>query len=251
MEFKKNYSKYWDIKFLRFKKIYYPPILIEEKDRKFIELIKNIENKTVLKTDLFEEVHGSKNLLYKLSRKNYGIGIDISKKIIKNLRNDKEPYCLVNSNVSKLPFKDEIFDIIISTSTIDHLITGDLMISFKELNRVLKKNGSIFLTLDNYHNILYRIEFVFWKVFNLYYRVKCFKINEIKQLANKSNLHIENLESIMVFPPLIDKLLILSQNILGINLDKLFYKILKLSIKLGKSYKYTSGRFIFAKLTKQ
>jgi len=126
----------------------------------------------------------------------------------------------------------------------------DVIRSLKQLNKVLKKNGVIFLTIDNYHNLLYRIEFIFWKIFNLYYRTKCFKIGEIIKLSKKANLKIKNIESTMVFPPIVDKVLILIQHFLKINLEKCFEKFLVLSKRFHKNHKYTAGRFIFLELVK-
>ena len=245
-----NKSKYWDIIFFRFKNLYYPPTLIREKDETFIKLFEEIKNKVILKTDLFEEAHGNKNLLFKLERKNNCVGIDISNAVVNAAKKHSKNSLLINCDVTNLPFDNESFDIIISTSTLDHIMYEDIIKSLKELNRVLKKNGRIFLTIDNYHNLLYRIEFVFWKIFNLYYRSKCFRISEIIELTKNADLKVKNIKTIMVFPAIIDKILILVQNIFKIDLNEAFEKMLILYKKFTKIYKYTSGRFIFVELVK-
>lgn len=251
MNFNNNQSKYWDLKFYRFKNLYYPRVLIAQKDKRIIESIENLKNKKILKTDLFEEVHGNNNLIFSAAKKNFTVGIDISKKIAQHAKRYERGAFIVNSTISCLPFKDESFDVIISTSTIDHLPYNEVPNTFNELSRILKKDGIIFLTVDNYHNLLYRIEFIFWKFFNLYYRSKCFKISEIKHFANLSKLKVNKIETIMTFPPIIDKFLITLHHFFKIDTNEVFKFISGISTKLNKNHKYTSGRFIFVELTKR
>jgi len=62
------------------------------------------------------------------------------------------------ADVRHLPFKDETFDVIVSTSTLDHFRTEkEIFASLKEIFRVLKSNGELLLTLDNPLNPLVRI----------------------------------------------------------------------------------------------
>lgn len=48
----------------------------------------------------------------------------------------------------KLPFKDNDFDLVVSTSTLEHM--PDWKESLKEIHRVLKNNGIFFLNVPNY-----------------------------------------------------------------------------------------------------
>lgn len=246
-----NPRRYWNIKFLRFKDIYYPKILIAEKDKVLMECLKGVKGKYILKTDLFEEAHGNKNLLFKLSKNNRCTGMDVSTEVVRNAGNYDEKSVLIDADVTNMPFRDNKFDIIISTSTLDHLDYKSIPKAFEELHRVLKKGGVILLTIDNYHNLLYRTEFVFWKIFNLYYRTKCFKISEVVSFARNAGLRVESIETIMDFPPIIDKVFMILHQIFGINLDVVFRKVLNLSEKFNRNHPYSKGRFIFLKLAKE
>jgi SAM-dependent methyltransferase len=56
--------------------------------------------------------------------------------------------CAADARV--LPFAGEAFDVIVSTSTLDHFAHGrDIVSSLHEMHRVLKPGGRLLLTLDN------------------------------------------------------------------------------------------------------
>lgn len=77
-------------------------------------------------------------------------GIDISEGSLGTARSLKEKFHLDNAEFQKedmlnLPFTDESFDIVWAWGTVHH--TTDPLAAIEELNRVLKKGGSLFLAI--------------------------------------------------------------------------------------------------------
>lgn len=86
-------------------------------------------------------------------------------------------------------FKDESFDIIICTSVVEH-IPEKVNLLFKEMQRILKKGGQIYITQDNkfiIHEPHYKLLFLSWlpkKLADFYVRLrKKGKSYEIKYLT--------------------------------------------------------------------
>lgn len=87
--------------------------------------------------------------LYKLNS-NFDLhGIDISKYAIDNSLSEVKNKLKV-ANATKLPYKDNFFDLVISINTIHNLEKKECAIALKEISRVTKKNA--FLTVDAYRN---------------------------------------------------------------------------------------------------
>ena len=65
-------------------------------------------------------------------------------------------------DAQKIPFRSNFFDVVIGLDMLDHL--PDYRTSLSEINRVLKKNGEIVLTVENHHSLWPLVEF-FWDHF--------------------------------------------------------------------------------------
>lgn len=52
------------------------------------------------------------------------------------------------SNIAKLPFEDEAFDCVYSVSVLEHMAKGEDVMAIKEMSRVLKKGGTMLVTVD-------------------------------------------------------------------------------------------------------
>lgn len=110
----------------------------------------------VLKTDLFEEATNGSGLAPLLKeRTKFFVGMDRSLECIIKARMatkrqwpDKD--LLICCDVRHLPFKPDIFDLIISNSTLDHFTAKKFItISLKEIFRVTKRSAILLLVLDN------------------------------------------------------------------------------------------------------
>ncbi len=107
-----------------------------------------------LKTDAFEEVAGERGLYATLAASTRTVvSMDLSTAMLAHARRrytELHPLC---SSVERLPIRDGVFDVIVSTSTLDHLATlADVGASLAELRRVLRPGGRLMLTLDNRSN---------------------------------------------------------------------------------------------------
>lgn len=112
----------------------------------------------VLKTDLFEEANGVDQILSGLDLgQRLAIGFDLSTATAKGGRRvlgANTP--LFVSDARRLALASDSIDLIISTSTLDHMEgPADLEQALRELYRVLRPGGRMALTLDNPWNPLY------------------------------------------------------------------------------------------------
>jgi SAM-dependent methyltransferase len=104
----------------------------------------------LLKTDVFDEAFGEGLIPLLMSRAEHLVNMDVSLSAIGSARKRYPRIRVVGVDVRSLPFSDDTFDIIVSTSTLDHFLSrDDIMISLRELYRVLRPGGQLILTLDN------------------------------------------------------------------------------------------------------
>jgi len=77
------------------------------------------------------------------------MGIDISGIALSMSRGEKG-VSLIKGDVSRIPFKDNIFDIVFSTYSLEHFLSPG--ITLMEAKRVLKKSGLLILLSEAYDN---------------------------------------------------------------------------------------------------
>jgi len=81
------------------------------------------------------------------------IGIDISRKLIKMARKlsktENANFSPVLGDIEYLPFKSEIFDQCLCGGVLHHFRSRSLKLVVKELSRIVKKNGKIFIIEPN------------------------------------------------------------------------------------------------------
>jgi len=100
-------------------------------------------------------------LNYIQDKTNFAYGIDVSKgniEIAKKLLNKNVKLSIQDVN-NKTNFPDNYFDIIVLTDVIEHLV--DRYSIIKELKRILKKDGLIFIGTPNIANIRNRVSLLF------------------------------------------------------------------------------------------
>ncbi len=139
------------------------PVLARHKRRTYTQLItewtRDILPTRPLKTDLFAEAFNDEEFLSALPWAHKVVGIDISQVILRRVRNRPEIETLqgyVTCDVTKLPFRNNCFDLIISDSTLDHLSTKtDIRAALHELVRVTAIGGRFIITFDNPRSITY------------------------------------------------------------------------------------------------
>jgi SAM-dependent methyltransferase len=85
-----------------------------------------------------------------------------SKKLQKIYSENNIAFDSVNLLDGKLPYSDESFDAVIICEVIEHLNFNPIPV-LQEINRVLKKNGIIYLAMPNQVNLYNRVKFLFGK----------------------------------------------------------------------------------------
>jgi SAM-dependent methyltransferase len=109
----------------------------------------------VLKTDLFDEAVSGGVLPVASGRGAELVGIDLSPAVVKAAAARTDHLQAQVADVRKLPFPDESFDAVFSNSTLDHFESrDDIVVSLRELHRVLRAGGTLVVTLDNPWNPL-------------------------------------------------------------------------------------------------
>ncbi len=202
------------------------------KREQHIQLIKkwaDVRGKTVLKTDCYEEAKGQDHFLDWIAKyTKHAYGMDISSNITSMAQKRFKNATFVPCDVQKLPFKDNFFDVIISNSTLDHFPVPKVRKALKELHRVMKKDGTFILTLDNKENPLYYIFYQIRKLMKTdpFYVDQCYTFNEATKLAEEAGFTVHETTSIVhVVTPFNKIAVMLPQN-------KFTQTFIKLMVKL-------------------
>lgn len=104
----------------------------------------------LLKTDLFDEAVAVGLVPTLASVADMVNGIDIAESVVRDAKASNAELTPVAADVRALPYVDNAFDVILSSSTLDHFVThAELLTSLRELYRVLAHGGTLILTLDN------------------------------------------------------------------------------------------------------
>ena len=110
-----------------------------------------------LKTDAFDEACGRRQLTAALGE--HVVVVDVSPRVVAQVARAAWPgVALAAGDVRRLPFVDGSFDVVLSTSTLDHFDRrGEIDVALAELRRVLGDRGRLLVTLDNPANPLLRL----------------------------------------------------------------------------------------------
>jgi SAM-dependent methyltransferase len=104
----------------------------------------------LLKTDLFDEAVNDGLVAWLSTRAETVVGIDLARTTVQAALTRHHGLRALAADVRCLPFADGDFDTVVSNSTLDHFRTSaELADSIKELSRVLRPGGELYLTLDN------------------------------------------------------------------------------------------------------
>jgi SAM-dependent methyltransferase len=125
---------------------------------------------SALKTDLFEEAVGSGLVPLLLERCANVTGVDIAEAAVNAAVARNPALSAQMADVRALPFADGAFDLVVSTSTLDHFDgLRDIAAALAELHRVLAASGKLVLTLDNKANPVVALRGVlpFWLLHRL------------------------------------------------------------------------------------
>ena len=222
---------------------YLDPLVAEQKRQAHLDLIRrwigSSVSGTVLKTDLFEEAYGRDRILFGLfPGAQQVIGVDVSSRTVHAAR----ARCLdpnirfVVSDVRHLPLLSGSVDLILSTSTLDHLGKEEhFQEAIAELCRLLRPGGTVVITLDNPENPLFHVlrwvSRLGWAPFPLGFTASRRQLNSylseegLEVLANEWLIHNPRLFSTAIVLTL--------RKILGRHGDILILGLLRLFALLG------------------
>lgn len=125
-------------------------------------------------------------------------GVDISEDQLKEAKKKAPKAMLLVADAEKLPFKENMFDTVITSQFVEHIPQYKQVI--KEMVRVCKKGGSIIIDFPNKLSFTYfptKIRILTGKLryLNLFTKTK------IKQIAKDFNLEIKDWEHTVVVTP--------------------------------------------------
>lgn len=242
----------WNNIYSRFNTHFRPRLLSKYYAREQVRLLDQWVEKSkgghVLITDLFNESFGHVDSLLWLSNRGYHItGIDISSKIVLKIKNNQAPNvsCVV-CDILHLPFKNNIFNYVISFSTLDHFDEHCLITSLREIHRVTVRGGDLIITLHNSQNI-----FLYFYFLNLSkklpFLLKCYSIKKSSRLIETCNFRIKKTEAIthILFPGTLNVVISWCEKYNKHKILKAIDKLLRIFEFLGKwDTKYFTGKCI-------
>ncbi len=142
---------------------YLDQLVAEQKRRIHQELIRRwtggLEVSRVLKTDTFEEAWGDDQILFDLfPGASCTVGMDLAWSTAHHARarcgNPRVHF--LAGDARSLALRSQSMDVVVSTSTLDHLDSPEeLSAALEELARVLRPGGLVVVTMDNPRNPLY------------------------------------------------------------------------------------------------
>jgi len=214
----------------------------------------------LLKTDLFDE--SLTDGLYPLLSKhaNSVVGIDTSEAVINSAKQRHPQLDAVISDVRHLPFAAETFDVIISNSTLDHFRTSDdIIVSLTELKRVLRKDGHLLITLDNYTNptvfLRNRLPFEWLNRWGIvpYYVGATFGARRLRQTIETLDLTVVEVTSFWHFPRifLVAMASIVDKYFSDVFKQKFINSVLAFECLSKLSTKHLTGQFVAVKAIKR
>ncbi len=210
-------TEYWDTFAEKMQSCYVRNPYFQHKQNEVSRLIErwttSRQHMTILKTDLCEEALEPDSFLFDLAQNNGNIwGIDISSRLA-GIANQKmrQRGIVLNisvSDVRRLGLKDSMFDLVISTSTLDHFAEAN--VALEELYRVLKPNGLIILTLHNKMNPLVYSMYELMRLLGKYpfgYAEGTYSLRDMEQLMRKAGFDVEESTAIIHTPPFLPTLM--------------------------------------------
>ncbi len=155
-------------------------------------------------------------------------GLDILFNVVKkaNLRQEEKglSHNYITADVRELPFDNDVFDFILSTSTLDHFTCReDLIKALKGLKRVLKPEGVMIIALNNKHNLNFYLSLKFGRLLGLIsYPVQFYSIGILRRIFSDIGLSILDQDYIFhVISPINTMMLLLRKSINNDIVDKL------------------------------
>ena len=129
-----------------------------------------------------------KSLLLKGAKEIVGVDISISDiEIAKKLKNKSLHFYVASA--TKLPFKYSSFDTVVCWEVLEHLVRGTENLLFKEVHRVLKPGGYLFLSTPNKNILVSILDPAWWTV-----KHRNYSKDQIINFASSTGFKIKDLQ---------------------------------------------------------
>lgn len=213
-----------------------------------------LKGKNLLKTDLCEEAFGEDEILFSLSSSGASIfAVDVAVEtavranVEQRLKGLNQKY--IAADVRSLPFKDNFFDVVVSSSTLDHFNSDtDLIKSLLELKRVIKPDGKLVIALNNGCNFNFYLMLKIGRLFNLIpYPVQFYRIHKLRRIMDEAGFVIRDKSYIVHIISPLNSILLLLRNLAAEEaVSRIAQKITYLFSFLGKNKmtNFLTGWFI-------
>jgi len=223
---------------------YLDPITAEQKRRVHQELVRGwargLEIRRFLKTDLFEEANGADQILFDLyAPETLAVGMDVVEDTAHRARagcpNPAARFLVCD--VRRPALKPGCLDLIVSTSTLDHLGSArEFRVCLEELAALLRPGGLLIVTVDNLENPLYGpLRWASrrgWTPFTLGYTVS---MRGLTGMLAGLNLEVTGTRFLLHNPRLVTTLMCLAlRRLLGRRADRPVRALLYLFSMLGR-----------------
>lgn len=153
------------------------------------------------------------------AEKNRVISFDLSLLRLTRQKDSSIRYSLINGRAESLPFRNSSFDMVILQDVVEHIEKPGMFI--RELSRILRTNGSVYLSTPNRNSIFNLASDPHWgipllalfkrpsikKYFLSYFRksemgrndlAELFSLNELKCLFNEYTLYLKTAETVSI-----------------------------------------------------
>lgn len=123
-------------------------------------------------------------------------GVDFSIEALKRCKNLNQVYC-VDLEQSRIPFKDEVFDLIICTEVLEHLFQPEHVVA--EIHRLLSVDGVGIITIPNFSFWRFRLQSLIGKVPNIVSHpghFQVFNLDLLSKLINRFPFQIMSISGI-------------------------------------------------------
>jgi len=156
-----------------------------------------------------------KEIIERLPKEKYIIyGIDITPIQIKKAKQRLKKYKnvkIISGNALKMPFKPDFFDVVIQTEVLEHIEQPEIIM--KEMNRVLKPNGLLYLTTPNaisfnfYEFFTHKLGYPLYRIYKKKHRKTAeqydvpLKPKRLGKIAKDSGFKVLKLNPVIVLIP--------------------------------------------------
>ena len=160
-----------------------------------------------LKTDMFDEMCSAGLYPFLALRARRFVGIDMSVSVLRSAKSRHAGIHAVAADARQLPFAGEMYDLIVSNSTLDHFESVDeIRKALAELLRVLRPEGELIITMDNPENPIIALRNALpFRLFNRlgitpYYVGATLNARELRLLLEETGFRVMESASIMHCP---------------------------------------------------